>query len=665
MSERDQAERVYRELCESGGSLQFGALSEKLLGNYPCNSLDSTLRAHPELFAIPTASATPSSWVLARSNLRMCDAYLNNEGCATGDRCSMLHLCRRYVRGQCKFRGRCKFSHDFFDTHNRVVLKAAEPGLEAQDMFVLQRILLMNNTFLLPEICRGYMYSTCVDTKCFRLHVCKYHVSGKCIQGAKCKHSHNILDEESKLYQQGFERRMIQALPQLLNDARNIRSCTVDGEGKLCDILSFVSHLLSHEESHNKNIICLFHLRKSCKNNERCPRMHYELPYRWQWQPWGSKWDDIPNMEEVEKEFCNPEFRPLPDHLYSCSNASCPVDFLNMTLGGHPVRRLSTDSTISKIGGILFATKWCWYWLDEYGKWIEYSSEVCRNSLSNKKQSDETLFFCTTLTFTAGSHSYLMDFSAIPSVDKLPNQASLIRHITDHHVIVKFSYQSLTFLGLIVKRVSVPQDSDEFKDVVAKFQITLPDCQVTKVERIQNLELWNIFKRMKMHNKGKMVEEKQLFHGTSPTHISAICLQNFDWRICGTNGTVYGKGSYFARDAKYSDAYAKDDVHASRFMFLVRVLVGEFTKGSSEYSRPPTKPGSSVHLYDSCVDDEGNPSIFVVFERDQMYPEYIMEYVSYSPLIGFNLRLCAGPLFLMLCMKQNSEYLTYKALSNH
>ena len=75
---------------------------------------------------------------------------------------------------------------------------------------------------------------------------------------------------------------------------------------------------------------------------------------------------------------------PLPDHLYSCSNAACPVDFLKMTLGGHHVRRLSTDSTVSKIGGVLFATKWCWYWLDEYGKWIEYSSEVCRNSLSNK-----------------------------------------------------------------------------------------------------------------------------------------------------------------------------------------------------------------------------------------------------------------------------------------
>ena len=93
------------------------------------------------------------------------------------------------------------------------------------------------------QICHGYMKSTCMNTNCCKLHVCKYHVIDECFHGAKCKYSHNVLDEELKLYQQGFERRMIQALPQLLNDARNIRSCTVDGEGKLCDMLSFVSYV--------------------------------------------------------------------------------------------------------------------------------------------------------------------------------------------------------------------------------------------------------------------------------------------------------------------------------------------------------------------------------------------------------------------------------------
>lgn len=47
---------------------------------------------------------------------------------------------------------------------------------------------------------------------------------------------------------------------------------------------------------------------------------------------------------------------------------------------------------------------------------------------------------------------------------------------------------------------------------------------------------------MKKNNRGKDVAEKQLFHGTDRKHVDAICKNNFDWRICGTHGTAYGKG---------------------------------------------------------------------------------------------------------------------------
>lgn len=47
---------------------------------------------------------------------------------------------------------------------------------------------------------------------------------------------------------------------------------------------------------------------------------------------------------------------------------------------------------------------------------------------------------------------------------------------------------------------------------------------------------------MRKNNRGKDVAEKQLFHGTDRKHVHAICKNNFDWRICGTHGTAYGKG---------------------------------------------------------------------------------------------------------------------------
>lgn len=51
---------------------------------------------------------------------------------------------------------------------------------------------------------------------------------------------------------------------------------------------------------------------------------------------------------------------------------------------------------------------------------------------------------------------------------------------------------------------------------------------------------------MQKSNGGKAADERFLFHGTSKKDIEAICQQNFDWRICGLHGTVYGKGDFSA-----------------------------------------------------------------------------------------------------------------------
>lgn len=87
---------------------------------------------------------------------------------------------------------------------------------------------------------------------------------------------------------------------------------------------------------------------------------------------------------------------------------------------------------------------------------------------------------------------------------------------------------------------------------------------------------------------------------------------------------IISTGSYFARDASYSDRYSKAKGNKNKIMFVALVLVGEYTKGKSSYVRPPLKEGSSA-LYDSCVNEDS--SIFVVFEKQQIYPEYLIKYV--------------------------------------
>lgn len=60
-------------------------------------------------------------------------------------------------------------------------------------------------------------------------------------------------------------------------------------------------------------------------------------------------------------------------------------------------------------------------------------------------------------------------------------------------------------------------------------------------------------------------------------------------------------------------------------MFVALVLVGDSTQGRSQYVRPPPK-GNSKTFYDSCVNSESNPSIYVIFEKQQIYPEYLITY---------------------------------------
>nr|XP_008169367.1 protein mono-ADP-ribosyltransferase PARP12-like [Chrysemys picta bellii] len=185
--------------------------------------------------------------------------------------------------------------------------------------------------------------------------------------------------------------------------------------------------------------------------------------------------------------------------------------------------------------------------------------------------------------------------------------------------------------------VELSDTTGEYKEVKDLFEKTMKNCRICRLQRIQNPSLWQVFQwqkeQMRKTNRGRDVDERLLFHGTSTSHLHAICGQNFDWRICGTHGTLYGKGSYFARDARYSHQYCQTG-SSSKTMIVARVLVGDFVQGSNNYLRPPPRPNNPNSFYDSCVDSLVNPSIFVIFEKHQIYPAYIIEYAEgYSCVI--------------------------------
>ncbi|XP_060077596.1 E3 ubiquitin-protein ligase mind-bomb-like isoform X2 [Ylistrum balloti] len=173
----------------------------------------------------------------------------------------------------------------------------------------------------------------------------------------------------------------------------------------------------------------------------------------------------------------------------------------------------------------------------------------------------------------------------------------------------------------------------EYENVSKKFYTTLPQAEVFSIHRIQNMFLWEVYFLKKRQLEGQYgmggANEMELFHGTLPDKIDKICKENLDFRLAGERvGAIFGQGTYFAVEAKYSDLYAQGDANHHKFMVLTRVLAGKCCLGKNQYRRPPPVDPTDPHsrLYDCCVDNVKNPKIFCLFDTNQYYPEYIIEY---------------------------------------
>uniref|UniRef100_A0A4W5R591 Poly (ADP-ribose) polymerase family, member 12a n=1 Tax=Hucho hucho TaxID=62062 RepID=A0A4W5R591_9TELE len=557
-----------------------------------------------------------SSVIVAKTSLRVCQS-------PPGDclQCENLHLCRYFVCGNCRFGNKCKNSHSLDSPHNTALIRSVgHHDLGEAELFPL---LLQNDPYLMPEICSHYNkgvgeHGSCkFKTSCTSLHLCLHFIQGDCKFGVGCKRAHTFDATTMKILNgRGFSQENIRILDKIYNN-----KFIIIGQGhkeKPSVLVRMKSAFSSSADTAASKFTvlrlkCLHVFLWLCVLSEKCVRIHYHLPYKWQiLERDGVTWRDLPNVEEIEKAYCIP---------------------------GKDTRY-----------------KWLWYWADELGQWIEYGQEmydgkekvasVTSQTLENVYQADSD----REIPFGSGHHQYILYFKEMyqqnvrfktkrevrrrpcflsgqdveaklksGSPESTSSSTVSVPPHWDKGALPDFTYKLVPLLGLMT----------EYQMVQSLFKRTMPTSTIHKINRIQNPSLWRVFQwykeQMKVKNGGKLVDERHLFHGTELSIVDAICEQNFDWRVCGIHGSHYGKGSYFARDAVYSDRFSKSPVSGKKIMFVALVLVGEFTKGNRDYLRPPQK-GTSKGLYDSCVDSESNPAIFVVFEKQQIYPEFIIEY---------------------------------------
>ncbi|XP_070548669.1 protein mono-ADP-ribosyltransferase PARP14-like [Ptychodera flava] len=186
-----------------------------------------------------------------------------------------------------------------------------------------------------------------------------------------------------------------------------------------------------------------------------------------------------------------------------------------------------------------------------------------------------------------------------------------------------------------VKEVSLNRSSEEYNRITDKFKISMSPgkSEIVEVQRIQNKQLYRqvMLKKQAMKHKSKpgVVIERNLYHGTSLDSCAKINAQGFNRNFAGKHAAVYGRGCYFALDAYYSSSatYSPPDTNGHKYMYVCKVLTGEYTKGKQEMLVPPSKdPNNTTDYFDCVVDDTANPTIFVIFNDAMAYPEYLITF---------------------------------------
>jgi hypothetical protein len=159
--------------------------------------------------------------------------------------------------------------------------------------------------------------------------------------------------------------------------------------------------------------------------------------------------------------------------------------------------------------------------------------------------------------------------------------------------------------------------SEPIYDTISKrIRESFPNSCICWIEENQNSLLLEAYE-----NKKKTMStpnEVQWFHGTNETNINTIVQGGFDPAYNKTS--AYGKGTYFAKNASYSQGYMIPNKDGISFMFLCDVLMGRIS--------PTSRANVSIdtNTYDCAVDNFQNPTIVVTPYSDSAYPRYIIAF---------------------------------------
>ncbi|NWS14875.1 PAR14 polymerase, partial [Pachyramphus minor] len=266
-------------------------------------------------------------------------------------------------------------------------------------------------------------------------------------------------------------------------------------------------------------------------------------------------------------------------------------------------------------------------------QYFEEDSYVPFDSLTNMQLENAYKGKQKSISVTIGEKKYTVNLKLKYAVDDQGKQTAIRR-------VDKSEDQESTVLPATwdnmenerLKIVELRPETREYRDVQERFLQTCQSFRIEKIERVQNPYFWKAYqiKKREMDNKnGNTNNERLLFHGTSKESLTLINNRGFDRSYAGMHAANFGNGTYFAVNANYSahDTYSKPDVNGKKYMYLARVLVGEYSQGKKGSITPePKNASNSIDLFDSSTDNVSRPSMFVIFNDIQAYPEYLITF---------------------------------------
>ncbi|XP_078012048.1 protein mono-ADP-ribosyltransferase PARP11 isoform X4 [Phascolarctos cinereus] len=211
-------------------------------------------------------------------------------------------------------------------------------------------------------------------------------------------------------------------------------------------------------------------------------------------------------------------------------------------------------------------TQWGWFYLAECGKWHMFQPDTniqCSVSSEDIEKSFKENPIGS-ISFTTSKYSYKLDFSVMKqmnlttgkqrSIKRAPFSITAFSYICENEAIPVPSHWENVNTEEPYQLIPLHKQTNEYNEVANLFGKTVDSNRIKRIQRIQNLDLWEFFCRKKAQLKKKRgvpkINEQMLFHGTSSEFVEAICIHNFDWRINGIHAAVFGKDSFVTQVPK-------------------------------------------------------------------------------------------------------------------